>query len=976
MNTSVFETEYDKLNKEQKEAVDTIEGPVMVVAGPGTGKTQVLALRIANILKNTDIPADGILCLTFTNSGVKAMKDRLWRYVGAESTRTNIFTFHSFGLKMIEEYYPVLGLDAPPKLLDDHSTIVIFDHLLSKYDWQYLRPRSDGTRYFRDLKSLISLLKRDSISPNDFAVSIEKDIEALRTDKSSISTRGESKGEIKKEVQKKIESLSRTLETVEFYKRYEKLKKEENLFDYDDVLENLVHIAEYSDDARDDIKERFLYVLVDEHQDSSRLQNNFLERVWGKVEKPNICVVGDDRQLIYGFGGASLEYFEGFKHTFEDARLITLTENYRSTQNILDVSHTLLTSKIVDAVLLSQSKESHPLYFFECDYERDEIIMAGLDIKKRVAEGLDIEDCAILVPKNRQVASAVRILKDLGIKASSAEPANLFDTPAAVSFLRVLKVLANPFDAVSLSGTFFDVLSGIPPLAAHKFLREQDMRKFSLDIELGGTDNLFAQIAPEKVWLGKLKSWLELVPKSDLYGLVQAIGDELLIKPVEDHDTLAVHIEVVRTMLHLVLLETEREPFISLADFIKAIERMMEYGVRIPLAIFARDGGVKIMTLHASKGLEFDYVWIAHMDEGSFERGKKSAFVLPQDIASLMEAKDEEVLKRELYVALTRAKRFCSISYARFSYEGRDRVVSHIVSTLTDNLFEKVNPNQVEEKILKHDKNAYTKVVQDTNTVDLSELIKIVKTEYTKKLVSVSLLNNFFECPWKWYFRNLLQLPEPLSPSLDYGNKVHNAIDKILKSKSTPDEEAVFEYAQGDEEVAKVLSKWVEMDLPNVSIDRENEKSVSVKDENFPHLTIYGKIDLVEKLGTGNLAVTDFKTGGPKKKSEIEKADQEGRLSNMLRQLAMYSYLLSKNQKWDKEVSLSRLLFLETTNTKERYYDTHISEEEIDMLIKDIKDYDALLGGGEWVARPCNFNSYGKQNVECEYCKMAKIYKY
>src|SRR3989339_1613955 len=152
-----FNNEYKKLNKFQKEAVDAIDGPVMVVAGPGTGKTQTIALRIANILKKTDIKADGILCLTFTNSGVEAMKERLVRYIGEDGQKVNIFTFHSFGMKIIEEHFKVLGLKEAPKLLGDLDRAIFFDQILSENEWEHLRPRSNSLRYFQDLKSLLSL---------------------------------------------------------------------------------------------------------------------------------------------------------------------------------------------------------------------------------------------------------------------------------------------------------------------------------------------------------------------------------------------------------------------------------------------------------------------------------------------------------------------------------------------------------------------------------------------------------------------------------------------------------------------------------------------------------------------------------------------------------------------------------------------------------------------------------------------------
>ena len=335
MATEVFAEEYKKLNKAQKEAVDTIDGPVMVVAGPGTGKTQVLSLRIANILTKTDIKADGILCLTFTNSGVDAMKERLRRYIGEAGEQVNVFTFHSFGMKIIGEHFKVLGLKEAPKLMEDADRAIFFDHILNENDWEYLRPRGNGMRYFEDLKSLISLLKRERINRENFETAIEKEIKFLKNDGGSISKRGGSKGGLKKEVLKEMEGLERSREIVKFLKLYEEAKKEKNWLDYDDVLEFLVKIVENSEEAASLIRERYLYILVDEHQDSSRVQNEFLARVWAKVERPDIFVVGDDRQLIYGFSGASIEYFAGFRKTFPDAKLITLTDNYRSTQVIL-----------------------------------------------------------------------------------------------------------------------------------------------------------------------------------------------------------------------------------------------------------------------------------------------------------------------------------------------------------------------------------------------------------------------------------------------------------------------------------------------------------------------------------------------------------------------------------------------------------------------------------------------------------------
>jgi DNA helicase-2/ATP-dependent DNA helicase PcrA len=971
-----FDEEYKKLNPAQKDAVDSIEGPVMVVAGPGTGKTQVLALRIGNILKKTDIKSDGILCLTFTNSAVKAMRDRLRAYIGPEAAKVRIATFHSFALEIIERYHSVLGLVTEPKLLDEQDAIAFADEILEGNDWKYIRPRSDTPRYFNDLKSLVSMQKRERISSDEFRGEIEREIKNLENDPGSISQRGDSKGKIKKEVATRIEGLARTLEAVEFYDIYEEKKKERGLFDYDDVLEALVRIVEDSPAARGEIREEFLYVLIDEHQDSSGIQNEFLKIVWGNEEKPNIFVVGDDRQLIYGFGGASLEYFENFKNEFKGAKLITLVENYRSTSRILDASHDLLQSSITKEKLKSNKKDDHPIRLVEAEYPRDEIIAAGLEIKKKIAkEKIDPNKVAILVPKNRQVRSTIEILKDLGLPTARGEAVDFFEVSETESILRVLKILAYPEDGVPLGASFFDPIVGINPIEAHKFLRKQDMKNFSLlDVE-EPSRTLFGGGDESERWLKQLKDWLEEADKMSLYSLVQKVGSDHLLRSAKTHEILVTRIEVLRTLLHLLLSQIEKNPKLDLKSFVSFLERIESYGEKIPLATFGKEDGVKVLTLHGSKGLEFTYVWIAHMDEKSFMEGRRGGFTIPEGIKERIERRDELVKKRELYVAITRAEKYCTISYATNSYSGASQQLAGVVAELDDHL-EKQTAEETEKVILAADPKSYVVTsTREGENVDLKKLIKIVAEDYEDRKVSVSLLNNFFECPWKWYFRNLLQLPEAKTKSLEFGDLVHRAVDQILKMDKPPKEGDISLLVFGNTEAEKAIMGFIRESYPNIKKDRKNEQSVSLKDERYPHLDIYGRIDLIENLGGRKVRVTDFKTGNAKKKSDIEKQDEEGRPSSLARQLAMYSYLLSNSPKWKVEVAEAILEFLEAKKPEERFYRTSVADQQVELLVKDIQDYDNLLKSGEWTNRKCNFNSYGKAGTVCEYCKLAEIYK-
>lgn len=990
MNTDAFNLAFKSLNKAQKEAVDTIDGPVMVVAGPGTGKTQVLALRIANILIKTDIGAHGVLCLTFTNSGVHAMRERLKQYIGPSANEVKVFTFHSFAQKIVEKNFELLDFSMMPQILDEQASVLLFDEILHNTDWNYLRPRNNPSQYFHDLKSLISLLKRENSSVDDFGRAIDEEIQSLRDDPTSISSRGESEGQLKKEIEKKIESLERSKEAVLFYSLYEEQKKKEGYMDYDDVLAYALRIVRISHDVRASIQEENQYVLIDEHQDSSGIQNEFLKAVWGNIERPNIFVVGDDRQLIYGFGGASISYFEEFKHAFGKAHRITLTENYRSTQTILDTADILLKSTLAEGALTSNMKGTNEIALYPCEYERDEILLAAKIFKERIAEGTLPESCALLVPKNKHVRSALRILRDAGLPVTASNNSSFFDLPETYTFKNILKVICDPYDSVPLGELLFTETSHIAPLSAHAFLWSLNTRMLSLADLLsyteGNTNDLFSDSNSIRVLGKNIETWMNVYEMNDMYTLIQRIGKDYFIDQATDHIHLVRYSEVIRTYLHLALSHIEKNPHVTLSGFLEYLDRLESYNHHIPLATIGIDSGVQVMTLHGSKGLEFDVVHIAHMNENTLMNGKRKGFTLPESIENLIEEKDELTAKRELYVAITRAKRFCTLSYAQESLTGASLEVAHIISDIPETY---ITPKTIEDSInliANDNPHAYIESSPIKELVGIAELVKIIAKEYIEKNVSVTLLNNFFECPWKWYFNSFLQLPTPKTESLILGSVVHSSIEKILKDKIKPTEKmlaTIIDLSLDKELVSEkllrarvcknaqhILLNWVKNYYPHIHASYMTERSVSYHDKEFPHLKMYGKIDLTEKFEDG-IVVTDFKTGGSKTKGVIEKRDEEGRLSPLLRQLAMYSYLLT-----GQKISHSRLLFLEEdAKDKNAVYDTHITNEEIDLLIRDIREYDEALRGGTWVDRECHFKPYGGEQTECEYCKKAEIYK-
>ncbi|MEK7140236.1 MAG: 3'-5' exonuclease, partial [Patescibacteria group bacterium] len=507
----------------------------------------------------------------------------------------------------------------------------------------------------------------------------------------------------------------------------------------------------------------------------------------------------------------------------------------------------------------------------EAQTPEEEILSACEDISAKggPASGgkdkINFSDCAVLVPKNMQARQALEIIHRAGLPVAVSDSFNFFDQKEGQAFLRILKIIDSG-DAPALALSFFDEVSGVSPLLAHEFLASQNMREFSWQALLGRAPSLFGDNAVGK-WLAKLAKWKEDAKTGDLKALVENIGKELLHLGIVSGEDLA------QTLLTLI----EKRTGMTLSRFVFELEKAEEYGEELPLVVKEKSG-VKVLTMHSSKGLEFEYVWIAHMDENSLVSGRKRGFTLPLAIAEKVEERDVDSVKRKLYVAITRAKRFCALSYALESHKGSVQEVAKIIADLPEEVFER--------------QKAKIKNKKEEDKSDFSGLTKLVTEKYTDKYISASLLNNFFECAWKWYFRNLLGLPEAPTESLEFGSRVHEAIDQILKSGKLVLPE--------DKEVANVVSRWAERRLQEISPNRKTEEGISMKNE--AGLKIFGKIDLIENLAEGMVRVTDFKTGSPRKKYDIEKLDEEGRMGGNLRQLAMYSYLLQNNSKWRADV--------------------------------------------------------------------------
>ena len=316
MNTKTQNTEasfneaYKSLNEAQKEAVDITEGPVMVIAGPGTGKTQILTLRIANILIKTDTAPESILALTFTESGAKAMRERLRRYIGATAYQIPIYTFHGFAQKLIKDYPDAYTRVIGGRPASDLEKITLIESILDSGEVKLLRPMGAPAYYVSHILRMFGQMKQEYITPDDFAKIItaqEVELEGIE----KIHEKGAHKGKVRGEYMKKEKSIAKNHELLHIYRQYEALLTDKKLYDFEDMIVETVKALsdKKNEDMLRDLQEQYQYVLADEHQDVNGSQNKILELLCAYHDSPNIFVVGDEKQAIYRFQGASLENF-------------------------------------------------------------------------------------------------------------------------------------------------------------------------------------------------------------------------------------------------------------------------------------------------------------------------------------------------------------------------------------------------------------------------------------------------------------------------------------------------------------------------------------------------------------------------------------------------------------------------------------------------------------------------------------------
>ncbi len=1006
--TFQFQEAYQALNTYQRKAVDTIDGPVMVIAGPGTGKTQILTLRIANILLKTDTQPENILALTFTEAGAYAMRKRLVKMMGTRAYKITITTFHSFCNELIAQYperFPRIVGGLP---VTDADQVGIIRDILDAGGYELLRPYGDPSYYVTKILRTIQTLKREAVSVEQFEKICNQETELLAGTPDLYHEKGAHKGKMKGEYKKIEESIARNKELLETYRGYQKELGARKCYDYDDMIVEVVAALERDENFRLILQEQYQYILADEHQDTNNAQNRILELLSSFHASPNLFIVGDEKQAIYRFQGANLSNFLYFHGKFPEAILISLEDNYRSKQEILDAAHSLILHASGDRALRKELRAAkgggEKIHVAEFPDEMSEHAFVQHCVEELLASGVEADEIAIFYRNNNDALPLLRLFEKINVPFTVLSETHLLTDDDIASFVLLLRAVNAPGLDQSVAPILYLPYLGIHPIDAFRIIAYANDHRRSLVRLLDDEEGLLAagvgEVSKIRTLAHKLHQWASVArSKSLLETLDTVLAEEeshfighLLFQPgsLDRVEKLEQFINLAKS-----LLQSHRR--FQLADFLAYLDTLEAHELRVQSKGHALPRGVRLMTAHKSKGLEFDHVFIVGANEGHWG-GKRNVThfktTLVESPLSAVEKGTDDDERRLFYVALTRARLSATITYPRTNAEGKELHPTRFIEEIDPAVRDVLSVNDFVERV-----RTSSTLIGARHTAKKNFGPEIAEHDYLQKRfleqgLSVSALNNYLECPWQYFFRNLVRIPEGQDKFALYGTAVHKALEAFFvrwrEEANDPGEEFLMErfhfflermpLAEGE---YNELVKKGKASLPgyyrayhknwetNVQCEfsvRGIHLDITHNGETTP-LLLKGNLDKVEFINeTHRVNVVDYKTAKPKSRNVIE-GNTRSSDGSYKRQLVFYKLLLNHYDNGKFQMESGEIDFTEPDDNgkyhKEKFI---ITNEEVNALEIEVKRIaEEILNLSFW-DKSC-------EKEKCQYCVLRTLFE-
>ena len=611
---------YDTLNDRQREAVFHTEGPVLILAGAGSGKTRVLTHRIAYLIEEKGVNPWNIMAITFTNKAAGEMRERVDKIVGFGSESIWISTFHSSCVRMLRRFIDRLGFDTNFTIYDTDDQKTLMKDICKRLDID--------TKIYKEraIMAAISSAKDELIGPEEYEINVMGDFS-----------------------KRKI-ALA--------YKEYQKELKKNNALDFDDLIMKTVELFQACPDVLEYFQERFKYIMVDEYQDTNTAQFKFVSLLAEKYR--NLCVVGDDDQSIYKFRGANIKNILGFEHVFADAKVVRLEQNYRSTQNILNAANQVIQNNLErkTKTLWTENEEGEKLHFrqFMNAYEEAEYIVGDISKKVREKDG-EYRDMAILYRTNAQSRLFEEKFLMANIPYKLVGGVNFYARKEIKDLLAYLKTVDNARDDLAVKriinvpkrGIGATTLSRVQDYASQENISFYNALRQAEQITSLG--RAAAKVAPFVTFIQTLRSKAEILSPSEL--LKDIIDSTGYVKELEAEGTeeAEARIENIDELITKVVSYEEENDEPTLSGFLEEVALVADID-----SVDGDDNQVLLMTLHSAKGLEFPFVYLAGMEDGIFPSYMTITADDPTEI-------EEE--RRLCYVGITRAMKDLTLTCAQ-----------------------------------------------------------------------------------------------------------------------------------------------------------------------------------------------------------------------------------------------------------------------------------------------------------------------
>jgi ATP-dependent DNA helicase UvrD/PcrA len=1010
-----FRAAYKQLNAEQKQAVDTIEGPVLVVAGPGTGKTQLLSTRVANILRLTDTDADSILCLTFTNKAALNMRERLFQLIGSASRNVVVRTFHSFAAEIMNQYPDYFWDGARLSVAPDAVQLEIIQSILAALPLDNpLASTFGGTlTALGDVQQALKLAKEAGLTPDQLRDIIQENIRYIdKIEPSlcdilapSLSAKNLPKlqADITKLPEQNLEPDSLLLplssviqESLEFaigldaptnkttqtskwkkrwvqtvdgrrgmfverkrnawwlaiadvYESYREQLHQRGYYDYSDMLIEVLEQLEKEPDMRADLQEHYLYVLIDEFQDTNAAQLRLAHLVadhYSTNNKPNLMAVGDDDQSIFAFNGAELNNMLGFRRSYPETKLIVLKDNYRSTQALLDVSKQIIEQAedrlvmrepdITKDLVAKQAPEG-PAAIEHVSYPTRQHQYSAL--AQQIKELWDSGEgsVAVLARKHDSLKQLASILLAEGVPIRYEQQSNVLEHVAVKQIILIarLAVAIASGDRAALNVGLAELVRHpmwqLSPLTLWKLAIDNFSSPDWLDSLLTHNDERLQAIANWLVWLARSSHEQPLTLQLEhILGLSES---QYLLSPFKAYylERRPLTNDYLETLSAVELISGLAREFsgsgATLTDFVRFVELNLSTKRVIADESWFMSGerAVQLLTVYKAKGLEFDNVFIVDATEIMW-RPRIGGRTSPANLQLQAYGEKYDDYVRLLYVAASRAKRTLVATSYFTDERGNELLATPLLSPLPARLI--TEPAEEPEIVLENNLRWPRLKTSDEKALlhDRLESFSLSPTAL------INFLNVAEAGPQSFMDRNLLHLPIARSPQGSYGTAIHAALETAQRLVNTANLEIGtvldrFEASLSDEHLPPIEYKRFQargeellrrlLKNNQLGLVKGGLSEPRLADITLGKARINGNLDRIDQIET-TLLISDYKTGKPLTSFTTKDQTKAIKAWRHRTQLLFYALLAQQSGRFKKSLSIqTQMLYVEAEDSRQ-----------------------------------------------------------